>query len=89
MALSPLAGKPAPKEILVDLPLLERDYFERRPDPDDPAQQVSFGTNQAMEDVGSVYCGQWNVQSGNHPNPMVSYDANASAPVRPGLRLVE
>jgi phosphoglucomutase len=45
MALSPLAGKPAPKEILVDLPLLERDYFERRPDPDDPAQQVSFGTS--------------------------------------------
>jgi phosphoglucomutase len=45
MALSPLAGKPAPKEILVDLSRLERDYFERRPDPVDPAQQVSFGTS--------------------------------------------
>src|SRR3954452_23982656 len=45
MALSPLAGKPAPKAMLVDLPRLERDYFERRPDPDDPAQQVSFGTS--------------------------------------------
>ena len=45
MALSPLAGKPAPKEILVDLQRLERDYVERRPDPDDPAQQVSFGTS--------------------------------------------
>jgi phosphoglucomutase len=45
MALSPLAGKPAPKEILVDLSRLERDYFERRPDPDDPAQQVGFGTS--------------------------------------------
>ena len=45
MALSPLAGKPAPKEMLVDLPRLERDYFERRPDPDDPAQLVSFGTS--------------------------------------------
>ena len=45
MALSPLAGKPAPKELLVDLSRLERDYFERRPDPDDPAQQVSFGTS--------------------------------------------
>jgi phosphoglucomutase len=45
MALSPLAGKPAPKELLVDLARLEREYLERRPDPDDPAQQVSFGTS--------------------------------------------
>ena len=36
MTISPLAGKPAPKEMLVDLARLERDYFERRPDLDDP-----------------------------------------------------
>jgi phosphoglucomutase len=45
MALSPLAGKPAPKEMLVDPARLEQDYFECRPDADDPAQQVSFGTS--------------------------------------------
>jgi phosphoglucomutase len=45
MALSPLAGKPAPKQMLVDPSRLAHDYFERRPDPDDPAQQVSFGTS--------------------------------------------
>jgi phosphoglucomutase len=45
MAISPLAGKPAPKEMLVDLARLERDYFERRPDMDDPNQQVIFGTS--------------------------------------------
>src|SRR6202047_535972 len=45
MAISPLAGKPAPKELLVDLGRLEREYFERRPDLDDPAQRVSFGTS--------------------------------------------
>jgi len=45
MALSPLAGKPAPKEILVDLAQLERAYFAGRPDPAVPAQQVSFGTS--------------------------------------------
>jgi phosphoglucomutase len=45
MAISPLAGKPAPKELLVDLARLEREYFERRPDLDDPAQRVSFGTS--------------------------------------------
>src|SRR6202050_5545662 len=43
--ISPLAGLPAPKEMLVDLARLERDYFERRPDVNDPNQMVSFGTS--------------------------------------------
>jgi phosphoglucomutase len=45
MAISPLAGKPAPKEMLVDLARLEQDYYERAPDMADPAQLVSFGTS--------------------------------------------
>jgi phosphoglucomutase len=45
MAISPLAGKPAPKELLVDLGRLEREYFERRPDLSDPNQRVIFGTS--------------------------------------------
>ena len=45
MALSPLAGKPAPKELLIDPAQLEREYYTRAPDPSDPAQQVSFGTS--------------------------------------------
>jgi len=45
VANSPLAGKPAPKDLLVDLARLERDYYERRPDPADPAQLVAFGTS--------------------------------------------
>jgi phosphoglucomutase len=40
-----MAGKPAPKEMLVDTARLEREYFERRPDPGDPNQMVSFGTS--------------------------------------------
>src|SRR5258707_10267017 len=44
-ALSPLAGKPAPKEMLVDLARLERDYYERQPDLADPSQRVAFGTS--------------------------------------------
>src|SRR5271155_3030280 len=43
--ISPLAGKPAPKEMLVDVARLGRDYFERRPDVHDPNQLVSFGTS--------------------------------------------
>src|SRR4029450_5840901 len=45
MALSPLAGKPAPKEMLVDLAKLEREYYERHPDMGDRTQLVSFGTS--------------------------------------------
>jgi phosphoglucomutase len=45
MALSPLAGKPAPKELLVDLARLEREYFTRQPDLADPSQLVAFGTS--------------------------------------------
>ena len=43
--ISPLAGKPAPRELLVDVARLERDYFDRRPDLDDRTQLVSFGTS--------------------------------------------
>ena len=43
--ISPLAGKPATKDMLIDVGKLERDYFERRPDTNNPAQLVSFGTS--------------------------------------------
>lgn len=43
--ISPLAGKPAPKEMLIDVAKLQRDYFDRTPDMDDPGQRVSFGTS--------------------------------------------
>ena len=43
--ISPLAGKPAPREMLIDPARLERDYFQRRPDAHDPEQMVRFGTS--------------------------------------------
>ena len=45
MATSTLAGKPAPKELLVDPGRLEREYYGRSPDMADPAQRVAFGTS--------------------------------------------
>jgi len=45
MASHPLAGHPAPAELLVDVARLERLFFEGRPDPDNPAQRVGFGTS--------------------------------------------
>jgi phosphoglucomutase len=40
-----LAGKPAPRDLLVDVDALLRAYDERVPDPSDPQQRVSFGTS--------------------------------------------
>jgi len=44
-ALSPLAGKPAPANILADVERLLREYYERKPDPAQAEQSVSFGTS--------------------------------------------
>ena len=45
MAISPLAGQPAPKALLVDLANLERAYYDSRPDVSDANQLVAFGTS--------------------------------------------
>ena len=45
MAQSKLAGKPAPRELLVNVPELISAYYTQSPDPDDPTQSVSFGTS--------------------------------------------
>jgi len=43
--ISPLAGKPAPKDMLINVDELIRQYYERRPDVADPTQMVAFGTS--------------------------------------------
>jgi phosphoglucomutase len=45
MTISALAGKPAPRDMLVDPARLEREYYARKPDMDDPNQLVIFGTS--------------------------------------------
>src|SRR3954470_16718365 len=41
----PLAGKPAPSELLIDVDRLTAAYYDKRPDPENPEQLVSFGTS--------------------------------------------
>jgi phosphoglucomutase len=43
--LSPLAGKPPPANMLVDLPKLITAYYTERPDPAIASQRVAFGTS--------------------------------------------
>ena len=45
MSIHPLAGKPAPKDLLIDVHELEKAYYERTPDVHEPLQRVSFGTS--------------------------------------------
>ena len=45
MSISPLAGKLAPADLLIDVARLERDYEQRKPNLADPEQLVAFGTS--------------------------------------------
>src|SRR5216110_905968 len=45
MPLSPLAGKPAPPDVLIDVDRLIAAYHDRRPDPANPRERVAFGTS--------------------------------------------
>ena len=45
MTMSPLAGKPVPRDALIDVAEVEGAYYDRRPNLDDPAQRVAFGTS--------------------------------------------
>src|SRR3981189_1188089 len=43
--INPLAGKPAPSSMLVNVPRLVTAYFAGKPDPKVAAQRVAFGTS--------------------------------------------
>ena len=41
----PLAGQPAPRELLTNIPRLVSAYYTEQPNPEETAQQVAFGTS--------------------------------------------
>ena len=45
MSPSPLAGLPAPRDLLINIPRLVSLYYTEHPDAGNPAQQISFGTS--------------------------------------------
>ena len=45
MKISPLAGKPAPPDLLVNVAKLVTAYYSQAPDPANPLQRVAFGTS--------------------------------------------
>ena len=45
MSIHELAGKPAPRELLVNVPRLVSAYYTHKPDASIPAERVAFGTS--------------------------------------------
>jgi phosphoglucomutase len=59
--ISPLAGKPAPQSLLVDVPKLLAAYVDLRPDPAAPAQRVAFGTSGHRGSAFDSTFNEWHV----------------------------
>jgi phosphoglucomutase len=61
MKISPLAGKPAPLEILVDVPGLITSYYTGVPDPAVAAQRVAFGTSGHRGSSFKLAFNEWHI----------------------------
>ena len=61
MKISPLAGKPAPLAILVNVPLLITAYYTGVPDPAVPAQRVAFGTSGHRGSSFNLAFNEWHI----------------------------
>jgi len=59
--ISPLAGLPAPADILVDVPRLIRAYYDGVPDPAIPAQRVVFGTSGHRGSSFDLAFNEWHI----------------------------
>jgi len=61
MKISPLAGRPAPPAMLVDVPRLVSAYSTEVPDPSIPGQQVAFGTSGHRGSAFKKTFNEWHV----------------------------
>ena len=61
MKISPLAGKPAQADILVNIPKLVTEYYSDIPDPKVSAQRVSFGTSGHRGSSFSQSFNEWHI----------------------------
>ncbi|WP_416424188.1 phosphoglucomutase (alpha-D-glucose-1,6-bisphosphate-dependent) [Pseudomonas sp. App30] len=61
MKLSPLAGKPAPASVLVDIPRLVTAYYTVQPDPAESTQRVAFGTSGHRGSSFDASFNEWHV----------------------------
>ena len=61
MNISPLAGKPAPRDILVNVPRLITAYYKEVPDPSVASQRVAFGTSGHRGSAFDAAFNEWHI----------------------------
>ena len=61
MTISPFAGKPAPAELLVDIPRLVTAYYTGQPDASISTQRVAFGTSGHRGSSFDLSFNEWHV----------------------------
>jgi len=85
MKISPLAGKPAPPEILVDVARLITAYYTDVPDPSLPAQRVAFGTSGHRGSSFKRAFNEWHILAITQAICLYRKEQNISGPLYLGI----
>ena len=85
MKTSPLAGKPAPLEILVNVPKLVAAYYTGVPDPAVPAQRVAFGTSGHRGSSFKLAFNEWHILAITQAICLYRKRQNISGPLYLGI----
>jgi phosphoglucomutase len=85
MKINPLAGKPAPLEILVDVPQLITAYYTGIPDPSVPEQRVAFGTSGHRGSSFKLAFNEWHILAITQAICLYRKRQNISGPLYLGI----
>jgi phosphoglucomutase len=85
MKISPLAGKPAPLAILVNVPQLITAYYTGVPDPSVPAQRVAFGTSGHRGSSFKLAFNEWHILAITQAICLYRKRQNISGPLYLGI----
>ncbi len=85
MKISPLAGKPAPPGILVNVPQLITAYCTEVPDPSVPAQRVAFGTSGHRGSSFKLAFNEWHILAITQAICLYRKRQNISGPLYLGI----
>jgi phosphoglucomutase len=85
MKISPLAGKPAPLGILVDVPRLITSYYTGVPDPAVAAQRVAFGTSGHRGSSLKLAFNEWHILAITQAICLYRKRQNISGPLYLGM----
>jgi phosphoglucomutase len=85
MTISPLAGKPAPAGILVNVPRLVTAYYAGVPDPKLPAQRVVFGTSGHRGSAFHLAFNEWHILAITQAICLYRQSKNIAGPLYLGI----